>query len=234
MHSSSAAMTTRRYKFLGLLTALYITFQLISDVTAGKIISFFGFPVSVTVVYFPVTYILSDVLTEVYGYAKARSVIWIVLLCSILAGVFYQLVVVLPPASFFTANESYVQIFGQVPRILIGGWIAVFAGEISNSYVLAKLKILCNGRWLWVRTISSTIIGQFANTLAFYAIALSGVLPLNVLLEAVTTGWLIKTAVEAIFTPITYLVIGYLKRVENEDYYDRDTNFNPMIIERVE
>ena len=121
-----------------------------------------------------------------------------------------------------------------MPRILIGGWIAVFAGEISNSYVLAKLKIICNGRWLWVRTISSTIVGQFFNTLAFYAIALSGVLPLNVLLEAVITGWLIKTVVEVIFTPVTYLVVGYLKRVENEDYYDRDTNFNPMIIERVE
>lgn len=234
MNSVSAVTATRRYKFLGLLTALYITFQLISDVTAGKIISFFGFPVSVTVVYFPVTYILSDVLTEVYGYARARSVIWVVLLCSVLAGVFYQLVVILPPASFFTANESYVQIFGQVPRILIGGWIAVFAGEISNSYVLAKLKILCNGRWLWLRTISSTIVGQFVNTVAFYTIALSGVLPWNVLLEAITTGWLIKTAVEVIFTPLTYLVVGYLKRIESEDYYDRDTNFNPMIIERVE
>lgn len=234
MNSVTEVAATHRYKYLGLLTTLYITFQLISDVTAGKIISFFGYPVSVTVIYFPVTYILSDVLTEVYGYARARSVIWVVLLCSIVAGVFYQLVVILPPASFFTANESYIQIFGQVPRILIGGWIAVFAGEISNSYVLAKLKVLCSGRWLWLRTISSTIIGQFVNTLAFYTIALSGVLPWNVLLEAVTTGWLIKTAIEAIFTPFTYLVVGYLKRIENEDYYDRDTNFNPMIIERVE
>lgn len=224
----------RKYKYLGLLTALYITFQLISDVTAGKIISFFGFPVSVTVIYFPVTYILSDVLTEVYGYAKARSVIWTVLLCSVLAGVFYQLVVILPPASFFTANDSYVQIFGQVPRILVGGWIAVFAGEITNSYVLAKLKIACKGRWLWVRTISSTIVGQLVNTFAFYAIALSGVLPMNVLLQSVVTGWLIKTAVEIIFTPFTYFVVGHLKRAEKEDYFDVDTNFNPLIIERVE
>lgn len=225
---------TRKYKYLGLITALYITFQLISDVTAGKIIDFFGFPVSVTVIYFPVTYILSDVLTEVYGYARARSVIWTVLLCSVLAGVFYQLVVFLPPAGFFSQNESYVQVFGQVPRILIGGWIAVFAGEISNSYVLAKMKILCNGRMLWLRTISSTIVGQFVNTLAFYAIALSGVLPANVLFQAIITGWLIKTAVEALATPLTYAVVGYLKRVENEDYYDRGTNFNPLIIERVE
>lgn len=234
MNSSPTAAATRRYKFLGLLTALYITFQLISDVTAGKIISFFGFPVSVTVVYFPVTYILSDVLTEVYGYAKARSVIWVVLLCSVLAGLFYQLVVVLPPASFFAQNESYVHVFGQVPRILVGGWIAVFAGEIANSYVLAKLKIRCKGRMLWVRTISSTIVGQLVNTAAFYGIALSGVLPLPVLMEAIVTGWLIKVGVEAIFTPVTYWVVAFLKRSEDEDYYDRNTNFNPMIIERVE
>lgn len=226
--------TIRRYKYLGLLTALYITFQLISDVTAGKIIDFFGYPVSITVVYFPVTYILSDVLTEVYGYSKARSVIWVVLLCSVLAGCFYQLVVVLPPASFFTTNDAYVHVFGQVPRILVGGWIAVFAGEISNSYVLAKLKILCKGKLLWLRTISSTIVGQFVNTAAFYVIALSGVLPLNVLLQAVLTGWIIKVAVEVIFTPMTYLVVGYLKRAEEEDFYDRNTNFNPLIIERVE
>lgn len=234
MINPSTDHSMRKYKYLGLLTALYITFQLISDVTAGKIISFFGFPVSVTVIYFPVTYILSDVLTEVYGYAKARSVIWTVLLCSVLAGVFYQLVVILPPASFFTANDSYVQIFGQVPRILVGGWIAVFAGEITNSYVLAKLKIACKGRWLWVRTISSTIVGQLVNTFAFYAIALSGVLPMNVLLQSVVTGWLIKTAVEIIFTPFTYFVVGHLKRAEKEDYFDVDTNFNPLIIERVE
>ena len=138
----TTSSANRKYKYLGLLAALYITFQLISDVTAGKIIDFFGYPVSVTVVYFPITYILSDVLTEVYGYAKARSVIWVVLLCSILAGCVYQLVVVLPPANIFTANDSYVHVFGQVPRILVGGWIAVFSGEISNSFVLAKLKII--------------------------------------------------------------------------------------------
>lgn len=231
---SKSSPENRKYKYLGLLTALYITFQLISDVTAGKIIDFFGYPVSVTVVYFPVTYILSDVLTEVYGYAKARSVIWVVLLCSVLAGCVYQLVVVLPPASFFTANDSYINVFGQVPRILLGGWIAVFSGEISNSFVLAKLKIICDGKMLWVRTISSTIVGQLVNTLAFYVIALSGVLPISALIQAVLTGWIIKVTVEIVFTPITYWVVGYLKRVEQEDFYDRDTNFNPLIIERVE
>ena len=110
----------------------------------------------------------------------------------------------------------------------------VFAGEIANSYVLAKMKIWTNGRFLWTRTIGSTIVGQLVNTGAFYGIALSGILPLNVLFEAIMAGWIIKTTVEAVFTPVTYKVVRFLKRVEDEDYYDRNTNFNPMIIERVE
>jgi uncharacterized integral membrane protein (TIGR00697 family) len=125
--------------------------QLVSDVTAGKIINFAGFPVSVTVLYFPITYIFSDILTEVYGYARARSVLWTVLICSVLAGLLYQLVVYLPPAAGFSDNPAYTRVLGSVPRILLGGWIAVFAGEILNNYVLAKIKIVSNGRYLWIQ-----------------------------------------------------------------------------------
>jgi len=228
--NNTLSASERGYKFLGVLTALYITFQLVSDVSAGKIISLLGFPVSVTVIFFPVTYILSDVLTEVYGYARARSVIWVVLLCSILAGISYQIVTVIPPAVFFKSNDSYIQVLGQIPRILVGGWIAVFCGEICNSYVLARLKIICNGRWLWIRTISSTIVGQFVNTLMFYIISLSGILPFDQLYRAILTGWVIKTVVEILFTPLTYLVISFLKKSEGEDYYDKNTNFNPLIV----
>src|SRR5688572_16211030 len=116
--------------------------QLVSDVTAGKLMSVGGYGVSVTVLYFPITYIFADILTEVYGYARARAVLWTVLICSILAGLVYQLVVALPPAVGFDANEAYTRVFSQVPRILLGGWLAVFAGEILNDYVLAKLKVL--------------------------------------------------------------------------------------------
>ena len=202
--------SNRKFKYLGLITCLYVTFQLISDVTAGKIVQFGGWPVLVTVIYFPITYIFSDILTEVYGYACARSVLWTVVACSVLAGLVYQVAVYLPPAVGFDADAAYSRVLGQVPRVLVGGWIAVFAGEILNNYLLAKIKIWSRGRFLWVRTISSTIVGQFANTLLFYLIALYGVLPGNLLVQSILTGWALKVAVEVVFTPVTYWVVGTL------------------------
>jgi uncharacterized integral membrane protein (TIGR00697 family) len=220
----------KQYRFLGIITVLYITFQLVSDVTAGKLISLFGYPVSVTALYFPITYIFADVLTEVYGYAQARKVVWNVLAASILAGLIYQLAAVLPPAVGFDANAAYVRVLGSVPRILLGGWIAVWAGGILNDYVLAKMKIWTRGRYLWTRTVGSTVVGEFTNTMLFYSIALAGVIPTNVLFQAIVTGWVIKCVVEIVLTPWTYYVCGKLKKLENEDYYDRDTNFNPFVL----
>lgn len=222
----------RHYKYLGLITCLYVTMQLVSDATAGKLVQFGPFSVSITVLYFPVTYIFSDILTEVYGYARARATLWTVLACSIIAGLIYQVVAYFPPANGFGDNQAYVRVFGIIPRVLLGGWIAVFAGDILNNYVLAKLKIISKGKYLWIRTISSTVIGQFANTTLFYTIALYAVLPKNLLIRSVLSGWLLKVAVEMIFTPITYIVVGRLKKLENEDHYDRDTNFNPLVINR--
>lgn len=141
------------FKYLGLLMVLNVTFQLISDVTAGKIISVFGVGVSVTVLYFPITYILGDILTEVYGYGRARYVVWVTLLASVAAGITYQVVAVIPPASFFGANDAYRTVFGTVPRILVGGWLAVFLGDISNDYILAKMKIWTRGKLLWSRLV---------------------------------------------------------------------------------
>src|SRR3990167_7205638 len=158
----------KHYKLLGLLTALNITFQLVSDVTAGKIIELFIFPVSVTVLYFPFVYIISDVMTEVYGYARARLVTWLTLISSVIAGLIYLAVAYLPSPEFFGASEAYARVFGVIPRVLVGGWIAVFAGDILNNYVLAKMKVQMNGKHLWMRTISSTIVGQGANTVLFY------------------------------------------------------------------
>jgi uncharacterized integral membrane protein (TIGR00697 family) len=220
----------RSYRFYWLIVCLYVTMQLVSDVTAGKITALIGFPVSVTVLYFPITYIFADVLTEVYGYARARRALWIVLICSVLAGLFYQLVVYMPPAEGFDANDAYTRVLGAVPRVLLGGWIAVFAGEICNNYVMAKLKVWTKGRFLWVRTISSTVVGQFANTALFYTIALYGVLPTSLLFQSIMTGWLVKTCVEVVMTPVTYAVVARLKAVEQEDYYDIETNFNPFVL----
>lgn len=220
----------KSYKYLGLITTLYIAFQLISDVTAGKIVQLGIFTVSATVLYFPITYIFSDILTEVYGYAKARSVVWQALLASVIAGVIYQLVVWLPAAAGFDAADAYARVLGSVPRILIGGWIAVWVGGILNDYVMAKMKVWSNGKHLWLRTITSTIVGEGANTVLFYTIALYAVLPNNLLIASILSGWFLKVVVEVVFTPVTYYVVAKLKKAENEDHYDRDTNFNPLII----
>ena len=221
----------RSYRFLGWLTAAYITFQLVSDITAGKIIQISAFPVSVTVLYFPITYLFGDVLTEVYGYGRSRSVIWKVFFSSILAGVIYTLVVRIPPAAGFQGNDAYTRVLGSVPRILVGGWIAVWVGGFLNDYVLAKMKIWTHGKHLWTRTIGSTIVSEFANTFLFYTIALYSVIPTRLLVESILTGWILKSAVEIILTPWTYWVVNKLKKLESEDYYDIGTNFNPLIIE---
>lgn len=218
----------KHYKLLGLLTALNITFQLVSDVTAGKIIELFTFPVSVTVLYFPFVYIISDVMTEVYGYARARLVTWLTLVSSVIAGLIYFAAAYLPSPEFFSASEAYATVFGIVPRILIGGWIAVFVGDMLNNYVLAKMKVWTKGKYLWTRTIGSTIFGQGANTILFYVIALSGVLPTTVLVVSILSAWLLKIVVEVVFTPVTYWVIRTVKRIEGEDYYDDTTDFNPL------
>ncbi len=218
----------KQYKLLTLLTVLNIVFQLVSDVTAGKIVQLFIFPVSATVLYFPIVYIISDIMTEVYGYARARRVLWLTLISSVIAGAVYQLVVYLPPAAGFDANEAYSRVFGVVPRILLGGWIAVFVGDILNNYTLAKMKVWTKGKYLWMRTIGSTIVGQGANTVLFYLIALYAILPNNVLVISILSAWLLKVAVETVLTPVTYYVIGKVKKIEGEDYYDKDTNFNPI------
>jgi len=223
-------ITNSKVRFFGFFVVLNITFQLISDATAGKIVSVFGYGVSVTVLYFPFTYIISDVLTEVYGYAKARTALWYTLIASIIAGVFYQIAVQIPAASFFENSQAYSIVFGVVPRVLVGGWLAVFAGDISNNFILAKLKLVTKGKFLWLRTITSTIVGQGVNTLIFYVVALWGILPTKLLFVSIIAGWTIKTIVEILMTPITYIVIHKLKKAEEVDYFDRDTNFNPFIL----
>lgn len=218
----------KTYTYLGLITVAYVAFQLISDVTAGKLITLGIFTVSATVLYFPFTYILSDILTEVYGYAVARNVVWQVLAVSVIAGLLYQVVVWLPGAPGFDATDAYARVLGSVPRILIGGWVAVFVGSIANDFVLAKMKVWTSGKHLWARTIGSTIVGEGANTALFYTIALAGIIPTSLLFTSILSGWLIKVIVEVIMTPITYRIIAALKQAEGIDHYDRDTNFNPF------
>lgn len=216
------------FKYLYLLLVANIVFQLISDVTASRLVDVFGTAVSITVLYFPFTYIFSDATTEVYGYKAARRVLWITMVCSIIAGLIYQLTLHLP-ASFVQQDiSSYETIFGQVPRILIGGWVAVFFGDITNNFILSKMKTMMAGKLLWLRVIVSTIGGQFVNTGVFYTVALYGVLPNNVLVQAVLVGSMCKIVVETLMTPVTCFVIEKLKKAEGVDVFDKDINYNPF------
>lgn len=215
-------------KYYWLCIIAYVTFQLISDVTAGKIIGLGTAVVSVTVLYFPFTYLISDILTEVYGYERARRALWIVMLASIVAGVVYQIAVFMPPGPGFSNNDAYKAVLGQVPRILIAGWIAVFLGDIVNNFIMSRMKLMTKGRYLWLRTITSTIFGQGINTAVFYVGALLWILPNDVLLSGILWAWLLKIAVEMLCTPLTYYVVAILKKVEGIDIYDEKANYNPF------
>ena len=204
--------------------------MIITNTTAGKITQFWIFTFSVTVFYYPLTYLLGDLLTEVYGYRHARRVTWILIYVQILTALIYTFVVLIPPASGFKFNDSFTVVLGQAPRIVVGGLIAFFVGQFVNDFVLAKMKVMTRGRYLWTRIISSTIVGQFFDTALFYSIAISNLIPAGLLLQTILSGWFLKVMVEVVMTPVTYHVVNKLKKVENEDYFDKNTNFNPLII----
>jgi queuosine precursor transporter len=207
-------------KFITLLTALNVTFLLVSDFTGARIIGLYGVGVSVTVLYFPITYLIGDVLTEVYGYAQSRRVIWISMCCSIAGSAIGGGQLVVPAATFFANEAAYRTVFS--PSLTIS--------DVANSYVLAKLKIWDRGKRLWLRFVASTIVAEGVNTSLFYGIALHSSLPQRLLLQAVLMGWTMKVVVEVVMLPASYGVVRYLKRTEGIDHYDRDTNFNPFLV----
>jgi len=220
----------KRFKYLDLIVCLAVTMDIVSNTTAAKITSFSIFTVSVTVLYFPLTYIFGDILTEVYGYKYARRATWIIITAQIIASLIYQLVVILPPSPGFIGNEAYTLVFSQAPRIVIGGLIGLFVGNFVNDFTMAKMKLVTKGKYLWTRTIGSTIAGQCVDTALFYVIALSNVIPSGLLVNAILSGWFLKSLVETLMTPVTYIVVRRLKQLEHEDYYDYQTNFNPLIL----
>ena len=216
------------YKYLELIILLDVALMGIVNVISGKIIQVSIFTLSAASLLIPITYIFGDVLTEVYGYKQARRATWFLFSITVLSAMIYQLVVFLPAAPGFEANEAYSLVLGQVPRIVIGGWAALFTGQFANDFILAKLKLLTNGKYLWVRTIGSTIVGQFFDTTSFYIIALANVIPTGLLIRAILSGWFLKVFIEIVMTPVTYYVVGKLKKSEKEDYFDKNTNFNPF------
>ena len=212
--------------------AVFITSLIVANITAVKLIGFFGFVLPAAVIVFPISYILGDVLTEVYGYRVARRVIWLGFLCNLLAVVAIVLGGLLPAAPFWDAQEAYDRILGYTPRLLAASFLAYLVGEFANAIVLAKMKVATNGRFLWSRTIGSTLVGQGLDSLVFIVLGFVGTIPTSAMLAAVVTQWLVKSLYEALATPLTYVVVNRLKRSEGLDVYDRDTNFNPLLVGR--
>ena len=229
----------KNYKYLPAITGIFVTCLLISNIIAVKLGAFGSFFLPVAVIIFPISYIFGDVLTEVYGYARARQVIWIGFACNLLAVLAIWLGGIITPAPFWNANiygspaeaqKAYDAILGFTPRLLTASFIAYLVGEFLNSFVIAKLKIATSGKHLWFRTITSTLVGQLADSGIFILVAFIGVLPNDALIQLIVTQWLFKSLYEAAATPITYIVVNFLKRAENEDYYDRETDFNPIAL----
>jgi uncharacterized integral membrane protein (TIGR00697 family) len=211
-----------------IVTGLFITCLITSNIIIAKQISIGGIVLPAAIVIFPLSYIIGDVLTEVYGYRQARRVIWLGFICNLIAVLAIWLGKILPPAPVFDAQNAYERILGSTPRFLLASFAAYLAGEFTNSVVLSKMKIMTKGRWLWTRTIGSTLLGQGVDTVVVLAIAFVGVLPLSVLGVMMFFHWLFKCIYETVATPLTYVVVGYLKRKEGVDVYDHGVNFNPL------
>ena len=208
--------------------ALFVTCLITANVIIVKQISIGGLILPAAIIIFPLSYIIGDVLTEVYGYQQARRVIWLGFLCNLIAVLAIWVGGMLPSAEVFEAQSAYERILGSTPRFLLASFVAYLAGEFANSYVLAKMKIRTRGRWLWARTIGSTLVGQGIDTLVVLTIAFVGALPFSVLGTMILGHWLVKTAYEAVATPATYGLVGYLKRKEGIDAYDYGVDFNPL------
>jgi len=212
-----------------LVVSLFVTCLISSNIIAVKLVNIFGFVLPAAIILFPISYILGDVLTEVYGYHQARRVIWLGFFCNLVAVITIWIGQILPAASFWDGQTAYERILGYTPRILLASFLAYLIGEFANSFVLAKMKIATQGRWLWARTIGSTLVGQGLDSLVFMTLGFVGTIPLTALTGAIVAQWLCKSAYEAIVTPLTYRAVNFLKKKEGLDTFDYDTRFSPLL-----
>ena len=213
---------------LVIIIALFITCLITANIIAVKVISLGPFTLPAAIFVFPVSYIFGDVLTEVYGYRMARRVIWLGFICNLVFVFFAWIGQILPSADFWKGQAAYESILGFTPRLLAASFCGYLVGEFANSFVLARMKILTQGRWLWGRTIGSTVVGQGLDTSIFITLAFIGTgatVPVMILHH-----WVAKVAIEAICTPATYAIVNWLKRKESVDTYDYKTRYNPFII----
>ena len=217
------------YKYYDIILGAFVTVYLCSNLIGpAKAVLFEGFTFGAGVLFFPISYIFGDVLTEVYGYARARKVIWCGFGAMAFASIMATVVVAMPPAPDWPFQKAYEDIFGQTPRIVAASLCAFFAGEFVNSYTLAKMKIWTQGKWLWTRVVGSTVAGEAMDSLIFYPLAFLGTWMPSLVLEVMITNYVLKVLVEVVMVPVTYRVVAFLKRHENEDYYDTHTNFTPF------
>jgi uncharacterized integral membrane protein (TIGR00697 family) len=221
-------MTTISHRFV-IIAAIFVTCLITANIIAVKPIDI-GLPTALpaAIVIFPLSYVFGDILTEVYGYRWARRVIWLGFFCNLVFIVFAWIGGLLPADPFWGGQGAYESIFDYTPRILAASFLGYLVGEFSNSFVLAKMKILTRGRWLWTRTIGSSLVGQGFDTAIFITVAYIGMAwftPLMILMH-----WVMKVGIEAVATPFTYAIVGYLKRKEGIDIYDYDTKFNPLLV----
>ena len=225
-------MERKSFKYFDLVMAAFVTVLLCSNlIGVPKVSSLFGFNFGAGILFFPISYVFGDILTEVYGYSKSRKVIWAGFAALLFASIMTWIVLALPPAPGWGDQATYERIFGQTPRIAFASFTAYWCGEFANSYVMAKMKVWSEGRHLWMRTIGSTVVGEGVDSLIFYPLAFYGVWENALVIQVMIANYLLKTAWEAVLTPVTYKVVGFLKRAEQEDHYDRDTNFSPFSFE---
>lgn len=233
-------MATRRsYKYYELLMAAFVTVLLCSNLIGVHKVSYINLPFygeyiyGAGVLFFPISYLFGDILTEVYGYARSRKVIWAGFGALIFASVMSFVITSLPDAPTMSPEQRSAidTIFGQTPRIVTASLLAFWMGEFVNSFVLAKLKVWSEGRLLWVRTIGSTIMGEIADSLIFYPVAFFGIWSNEQLISVMIGNYFIKVLWEVVATPFTYLIVNFLKKAEHEDYFDRNTDFNPFTLE---
>ena len=219
----------RTYKYYDFVMAAFVTVLLCANlIGASKVATLFGFTFGAGVLFFPISYIFGDVLTEVYGYARSRRVVWAGFAALLFASVMSLVILAFPPAPMWSHQAAFETVFGNTWRIALASMFAYLCGEFCNSFVLAKMKIKTEGRFLWMRTIGSTIVGEAVDSLIFYPLAFMGVWPVEQVVAVMMSNYALKVSWEVVNTPLTYRVVAFLKRAESEDYYDRDTNFTPF------
>jgi queuosine precursor transporter len=233
-HIKAQALKGHRFAYYDFCMAAFVAILICSNLIGAAKLSQVDLPIFGTqifgagILFFPLSYVLGDVLTEVYGYARARRVIWAGFAAVIFMAAMAWVVVALPPADIWDGQAAYVEVFGLTPRIVLASIIAFWAGELANAFVMARMKVWSKGKNLWQRTIGSTIVGQGVDSILFYPIAFLGVWTTSAVVTVLITNYILKVVWEALLTPVTYFVVGRLKKIEGVDVYDEDTDFTPF------